>query len=89
MGTPLGELTDSLAGFKGEGKRQGRGREARGRETEERGRERNGRGGEVDSDAQLEQGRRWVKAGPVGGRCWTKVKMDRLQLSVTVQDRVI
>jgi len=45
---------------------RGRGREGRGRETKERGREGGkGNGGKViDSDAQLEQGRRLAKAGP-------------------------
>ena len=40
--------------------KEGMEREGRGRERKERGRE----GGEVDSDAQLEQGRRLAKAGP-------------------------
>jgi len=47
--------------------RKGRGREGRGREREreERGREEGkGRGGEIDSDAHLEQGRRLAKIGP-------------------------
>ena len=59
---------DSLAGFKGgaagrggeERKGEGRGREGR----ERRDRETEGREVEVDSDAQLEQGRRLAKAGP-------------------------
>jgi len=46
---------DFLAGFKGEG--EGEGKEEAGREGK-RGR------GEVDSDAQLEQGRQLAKAGP-------------------------
>jgi len=79
---------DPLAGFKGassryggEGERgkgkEGRGREGRGSEREEKGREGEegeGRGGEVDCDAQLEQGRRLAKAGPVGvqnGKMWS------------------
>jgi len=53
------------AGFKGSGgeggreERGGEGKERRGAGTEGKGRE-----GEVDSDAQLEQGRRLAKAGP-------------------------
>ena len=75
--TPLEELTAlsrPLAGFKGAAWRQGgegnrRGRESRGRERQEKGREGGEeegeeRGGEVDSDAQLEQDRRLAKAGP-------------------------
>jgi len=57
---------DPLAGFKGAAlRRGGRGRETRGREREERGDEGKRMAGEVDSDAQLEQGRRLAKAGPV------------------------
>ena len=42
------------------------GREGKGRKGARR--EGKGRGGEVDSDAQLEQGRRLAKAGPGGRR---------------------
>jgi len=65
--TPLGELTalpqtlagsnGSLRGGRGRGRREGVGREGERREREESDRGM-GRGGEVDSDAQLEQGRR-------------------------------
>jgi len=48
---------DLLAGFKGAVARRGGGEE---------GTEGEGRGGEVDSDAQLEQGRRLAKAGLAG-----------------------
>ena len=59
-------------GFKGAASRRGgeegrerRGRERWGREREEgTGKEGKERGGEVDSDVQLEEGRRWAKAGP-------------------------
>ena len=49
-----------MAGRGGEG---GKSKGRRGREREERG-GRKGKGGEVDSDAQLEQGRRLAKTGP-------------------------
>ena len=52
-GPGLGELTDPQASRLGEGK-EGQG---------------DGRGGEVDSDAQLEQGRRLAKVGPVSDFC--------------------
>jgi len=64
--TPLGEL---LAGFKGplrrgspRSSREGEGRGGKGKGGEEQGRRRNG--GKVDSDAQLEQGRRLAKTVP-------------------------
>jgi len=59
-------LPDSLAGFKEASSRRGgdgKGKEGKGRRGA--GTEGKGRGGEVDSDAQLEQGRRLAKAGPV------------------------
>ena len=45
-----------------EGKRKGKGGEGKGKGGKREGGR--GRGGEVDSDAQLEQGRRLAKAGP-------------------------
>jgi len=55
---------DSIAGFKGAASRQGK--EGRRREGKGKGGEGKGRGGKVDSDAQLGQGRRLAKTGPVG-----------------------
>jgi len=80
--TLLGELTalpQTLAGFKGPLRGEGgEGREGgREREREERGRE--GRGGaEVDSDAQLEQGRRLAKAGPGQPNRWGRITQARV-----------
>ena len=51
-------LRRPLRGGEGEGK----GRKGKGGEEKEKGGE--GKGREVDSDAQLEQGRRLAKAGP-------------------------
>jgi len=73
--TPLGELTAhsprsrSPSWFYGGrfGAGKGRGREGRGMEG--RRREREERGRKVDSDAQLEQGRRLAKAGPATCFC--------------------
>ena len=69
--TPLGELTAlsqiqlvlrrPRRGGAEEREGEGRGGEAKGRRGA--GRERKRRGGKVDSDAQLEQGRRLAKAG--------------------------
>jgi len=76
--TPAGAPTRGPAGgaysappdpswFKGEGGYGGKGRYTGGEGKERRGaaRKRKDRGGEADSDAQLEQGRRLAKAGPV------------------------
>jgi len=55
---------DSLAGFKGPSSHR-RGKEKGGEKEKERGREEGE--GKVDSDAQLEQGRRLAMAGPAWG----------------------
>jgi len=69
--TPLGSLQrspDPLAGFKGAASQ--RGGESRGKrkvgERKGNGEEGREREGEVDSDAQLEEGRRLAKAGDAG-----------------------
>jgi len=64
---PAGELTalPSLPLRERKGEREVREGKGKGGEREEgRGREGKGRGGEVDSDAQLEQGRQLAKASP-------------------------
>jgi len=78
-----GASPDSVAGFKGRGRKGGewRGEEGKGRRGA--GREgKGGRGGEVDSDAQLEQGSRLAKAGPESGHArWGSLQRSPRPLS--------
>jgi len=88
--TPLGELIalpDPLAGFKGAASRRREEKGGKGKGKEERGREGGeGRGGEVDSNAQLEQGRRLAKAGPDRTRPKQKINEKTLKIKPILQD---
>jgi len=61
---PLASFKGPLRGGEGRGKEGREGWRGKGKGGEGQGWR--GRGGEVDSDAYLEQGRRWAKADPPG-----------------------
>jgi len=73
---PLAGLRGPLRGGDGEGK----GEEGKGKGEEGQGER--GRGGEVESDVQLEQGRRLGKAGPASGAHCSSDRTRQLKLEL-------